>query len=1316
MPLAAISKALAKRHPTTPPYILERCRCSGRRDSSFVAHKAAAADTYRHYSSRGTVGCVQLDPVEIVNQCWNALGSTSSATLVEKLRDVNQRRRVIALTKRRLKSSRSPIGVRRLADLLDEPWFVDLISSPADPAKSTLVADILPRDVKRWFDSDDQETRDALQELVSAVWIIALKDASIVERTQLAATARSEEASLWALQVGIDTYDRVEEVGNDVSRIAEFLSVPDDDDYTFLDIWSIDLADEINRVSTLPDGSEALLAEGLYVERHIESELERFASADSQANVGIVVGDPGAGKSSLLWSLWHRLLSSESHRVWLVSASSLLGGPNEQGPLPLLLAATRSDPDRGSTRSVILIDTLDLVLRADESIDRARLALDQLGSQPSVSVIASCRPLEARRLPNRYLRFGVGDYSPIELRAAFAKHSRSYARAGLQPDEQHQERLLNSVRSGVGIGPLLRRPLTLRMLFELYSPTGPTTTTELNMFTLLSAYWSARVNDDIRLGHTSIRPAPDLARPTFELALAMVGVGDTSVDRDLAVSLFPDTVTSEALHQLQSRGIVAVRGSSVHFFHQVFLEHSAARGLRYLEQTGQHHVSIFDRLVDRPGDAFLWPVAEQLLLLKMSRENPGHEESILLDWLHSSNVLAFQAGIRVFGQHRAPLPAALEALIVILSDDKTDPEVSRMVLASVDSMLEPRHSEIPQILAAAWQGRVWTTQTHVLAMLPRLAEVEPRIMKRFVDTHDVIGHLLRSHDRSGTIVDSLIRALLTSYKEESEWALTEIKRLVGPSSPFAATARIRTAEALSLEPELLDGNVALDELLPVMTQKVKTRKVETSVVYGQMIAQLWTSVGRTSSQLVDWISTQSGVAAQAGCRALFRLLSFEPSATTASLRQLFERLPIEGVWAAKQEIIEWIEGKDEIVSSITTILEGRIQAGERGSLERLLLDSLLAADRQAFIHLLRGLPDASSTEAWEDRDWLGRYLVVCGMESCGIAPDVIDRLAASPGKVPDRTILELTRAAAASPQARTWAMAMVVPQRDFFKAAELYITVLRAGDNEEDADRLLRWLLAVARSNHVDERRKALKALAQIAASSLALEEIGRLGRALLHETDETCIRHLLDCVEATGGGSLDDSEIRHHIEALTSSTNQDIAYRAATAAMKWKASREHGVGEAWPDIWRLVVASPFVSSHRFALRYITDRASDYPDQAYGWLRDVVTSAKSDLQDSDARQLASWLQPCLVDVLRNVELESVRSDLNTLCDGNDHIGMAVVNALIRTYGQRARTSIQGLVSDKTIPAGTQSAGASFLSEVEAATATRWPELLQSLNQ
>ncbi|MGC5345797.1 trypsin-like peptidase domain-containing protein [Streptomyces sp. DT171] len=381
------------------------------------------------------------------------------------------------------------------------------------------------------------------------------------------------------------------------------------------------------------DAEESQFAAGLYVTRNLEEELLRRLDADRVTPV-VVTGEAGCGKTSILWSLARRRCESPSGEVFFLKATWLV--PDDSGSTRAeqgtLLAAVEQAREAGHAVTV-LVDTVDVLMNSDASWE-ALVTVVESAVAAGASVVMTSRVAEATELPSRWQRFRLSDYdtgtgqgshSTSEFERAVLAHSKFFTNDP-QTREDLITRMLAIVARDISLNPLCLRPLTLRMLFEIYTP--GVVPDVVDTTGLYEAFWDHRVACDRRSWEgAGDRTAHDrdLGPSTMALALEMLraGLPEARVDR---VRL-PATLTSQRLTQdvalLVKRGVGQLAGGVFQFFHQTFFEYAASRAL-VLDHGAAGLGALVRHLRDLDSeDYFLLAVLEQAWLCADRTQDAG---------------------------------------------------------------------------------------------------------------------------------------------------------------------------------------------------------------------------------------------------------------------------------------------------------------------------------------------------------------------------------------------------------------------------------------------------------------------------------------------------------------------------------------------------------------------------------------------------------------------------------------------------------------------------------------------------------------------
>ncbi|WP_420783150.1 NACHT domain-containing protein [Streptomyces sp. LPB2020-019-1HS] len=389
----------------------------------------------------------------------------------------------------------------------------------------------------------------------------------------------------------------------------------------------------------------------VYITRGCEEVLARrvltgLGRADREPRVDIVLGEPGTGKTSLLWNLTTRLTGrlslpdrrdgdaqeSGSRRRCqpvLLRADDLLL-PHGTDLLTVFERMLRQPNYRAS--AAVLLDSADVLL-ADEHGRTVCRDLVDCCAEHKVPLVISCRtrdqdllydvlgttPFAVQELGD--FRFGGEAEHAVEAYCAHYYRGRSAVRR-----REVYDAVVGAAVRGLPIREVVARPLTLRMLFEVYAPQVPTT--EIDAAGLYDAYWTKRVTGDRRHGSDVVTDADDLSPAAEGVARIMLRDGSVAVASARAVRLLataaprPLPVTAPAAVAALGRRNVLTGGggedtANTRFFHQTLYEYAAGRCLVSLVNTRRQpdvFAKLGQRLEDTPDDFLRSVIAEQAMV------------------------------------------------------------------------------------------------------------------------------------------------------------------------------------------------------------------------------------------------------------------------------------------------------------------------------------------------------------------------------------------------------------------------------------------------------------------------------------------------------------------------------------------------------------------------------------------------------------------------------------------------------------------------------------------------------------------------------
>lgn len=459
--------------------------------------------------------------------------------------------------------------------------------------------------------------------------------------------------------------------------------------------------------------SESLrLSESLYVERDIEPGLaSRLTPSVATDRAVLLVGEPGVGKTSLLWSIVSQALA-QGQTAWLLQADSLLKLFDESAspsfPVHMLDQLCRQAEYR-SAPPLLAIDTADLCLSTGRQSDRFTELLSYL-QQVNIRMLIASRPQESEEL--RFLNPTtevLGDYSESEFVQAVQRYAQAYL--GDSAPERCSEiarELQDSAAQGFPIREVAFRPLTLRMLFSIYAP-DDINHAEINIVELYDEFWRRRVQDDVRAGSRgSETQAIDLSEAARLLGVKMLGEGTPDIPLETARSAFKlAKIDIAELDQLASRGVIHYAGTgrnrTVSFFHQTFFEHAAAEAIASAPDA-VFLLGLHDQFLATGGNQFLGCVLERALVLAETRSTALRKASydVTLALVRGDEPF-LSAGIYAFAHRSSPSPdMALEVQTKIEAGHA--PTIERLLAVAPNMGRERRLTAVTMLGAALVRG------------------------------------------------------------------------------------------------------------------------------------------------------------------------------------------------------------------------------------------------------------------------------------------------------------------------------------------------------------------------------------------------------------------------------------------------------------------------------------------------------------------------------------------------------------------------------------------------------------------------------------
>lgn len=394
------------------------------------------------------------------------------------------------------------------------------------------------------------------------------------------------------------------------------------------------------------------LDEGLYVHRvRAESAIAEFiakATADS-LSIGkwlCIVGHAGHGKSSLLWNLFRDLSANPGLTVipFLAQMESDLAAA--------VGTAARVRQVRSQSQLVVLIDTLDLVVGVDDQ--RLAKTISELKALGAL-VITNSRKQEADqlgRLLSSNSRIELRRYNDHEAQQAIRNQVRICYPDTTEVKRQEQfDKVWGLLEQQRDVRVLDLEPLILRMLFEVYAPDE--IPRDVNTQQVYKHYWQYVVLFD----RVVKNPDERMKREQLCRYIARnVAFGETHSDKFLIDSLTVNPGNGfqspfRTIEGLVSSGVLqwAEGRSSVRFFHQTFLEFTAAYDLLSSDRDSlQRFVKqLFDDVTD--FNFFRAPILKQLTIQSFDSDQALHLQ-LMSGLRRVNNELAAQLALEIIGK------------------------------------------------------------------------------------------------------------------------------------------------------------------------------------------------------------------------------------------------------------------------------------------------------------------------------------------------------------------------------------------------------------------------------------------------------------------------------------------------------------------------------------------------------------------------------------------------------------------------------------------------------------------------------------------
>lgn len=760
---------------------------------------------------------------------------------------------------------------------------------------------------------------------------------------------------------------------------------------------TIDRTNVVREAGTAP---AVTLADGLYVRRDVEDEI--FGSLrDPEADWSLMVidGEPGTGKSSMLWALQRRL-AAEIGEAWLVDAAELAelfgyraGSHQILDSEYLRLFKQMSQAGR---RTFLLIDTVDVVLNA-RGLDTELISLLTELAAVGVTIVVASRPGEAkqlRALSPRIIR--IFDYSDHEFQIAVDAYARAFVEHGqrLTPEE-HAQRILEAVAQGYPIREICRNPLTLRMLYAIYAPED-INVFEVDVVSLYREFWRRRVEADIRTNDGQGRAADlDLSPLATRIALCMLVEGIPELPlgllgRELSAARLP----KEGLHVLASRGVVRIsefgRERLVSFFHQTFFEHAAAVGILRLGGAGALR-GLADRWVQYQGNLFLGAVLERALVLAEDELHPVRLEAERIIQRLAEHGPAGMSVLMYLFVHRRSIPDDAAATVQrrVAAGDTL---LVERLLGLAGNAIRARRLALIKLLGStvASANSRWLRRAFELLLrfsLPDVSEVATA-----VKSSGVGNTILGGSDKFPQARGLYLRFLKQYFAHDPNWVVSELGLLLSDAvERRAGDTALEVLEGLQQFCPIHRGlAAALERQMRLRLELDERLRISARVAleFGRLFFAEWKLSGTSAQDIFDELDTQAhrGLYLNARLNGLAELLlesspkdvlvAFRRSGMMreANVRVMLGRITWTRLIPALLE--RWDPAVSGSVLRQMSEIAGDIFSRHPGTHAQCLYHVLrnVQVDARIFERLL-GVPALQSPILWLDPDALGSRLI-----------------------------------------------------------------------------------------------------------------------------------------------------------------------------------------------------------------------------------------------------------------------------------------------------------------------------------------------------
>ncbi|MFY9622512.1 MAG: CHAT domain-containing protein [Pyrinomonadaceae bacterium] len=534
------------------------------------------------------------------------------------------------------------------------------------------------------------------------------------------------------------------------------------------------------------------LDEGLYVHRvRAEAAVSEFitkATADtSRAGKWLsIVGDAGHGKSSLLWYLFTDLSADPAFTVIPLMAQM------ESDLAAVVRTTAQAREVRRQSQLVVLIDTLDLMVGIDDQ--RLAKSISELKALGAL-VITNSRKQEADqlgRLLSSNSRVELRRYNDHEAQQAIGNQVRIYYRDKSESKQQEQfDKVWGLLEQQRDVRELDLEPLILRMLFEAYAPKD--IPRDVNTQQIYRHYWQNVVLFDRVVKNADER----MQREHLCRYIARnVAFGESHSDKFLIGSLMknPDKglhFSFQTIEGLVSSGVLqwAEGRSSVRFFHQTFLEFTAAYDLLSLDRDSLHRyvTQLFEDVAS--FNFFRAPILKQLTIQSFDSDQELHLQ-LMRGLRQVNNELAAQLALEIIGK----IPASERSHQIVRQWIEERPQTLRGVICETVRHYPKSKTELALDLLQPYISSDKETSIYSICT-ETFSRSDPEIVHRFL--HRQLSRVIEANDDTKTYFKNALCAVARYGAANAVNDLLELLPAVKSGQQSAILTGI--AEVLSAE-------------------------------------------------------------------------------------------------------------------------------------------------------------------------------------------------------------------------------------------------------------------------------------------------------------------------------------------------------------------------------------------------------------------------------------------------------------------------------------------------------------------------------------